>query len=155
NAALTVLANPGLPNLAEIERAPDGTLYGFTTSAVPTPTLYRFNSTTYAPTAIGPLNFGFIFEGGLAFRPGGVAYGTNGGGANAAQLFAINLSTGAATLVGVISGDGHDINGLAYRSDGMLVALDRVTNSLLVINPTTAASSVLASISATVGGVGG
>jgi hypothetical protein len=37
----------------------------------------------------------------------------------------------------------------------MLVGLDRVTNSLLVIDPTTAASSVLAPISSTVGAVGG
>jgi hypothetical protein len=155
NAALTVIANPGITNLAEIERAPDGTLYGFTDSAVPTPTLYRFNSTTFAPTAIGPLNIGFVFEGGLAFSPGGVAYGTNQGDAGTPKLFTLNLTTGAATLVGTISGGSHDINGLAYRSDGKLIGLDRVTNSLLVIDPTTAASSVLAPISATVGSVGG
>jgi hypothetical protein len=153
NAALTVLANPGITNLAEIERAPDGVLYGFTTGGGAT--LYRFDSATYAPTAIGPLNLGFAFEGGLAFSPGGIAYATNGGDAGAAQLFTINLNTGAATEVGVISGGGHDINGLAYRSDGMLIGLDRVTNSLLLINPTTAASTAFAPIGVTVGAVGG
>ena len=35
NAALTPLANPGITNLAEIERANNGTLYGFTTSGAP------------------------------------------------------------------------------------------------------------------------
>jgi hypothetical protein len=154
DASLSVLANPGIANLAEIERAPDGTLYGFTDSAT-TPTLYKFDSTTFAPTAIGPLNNGFVFEGGLAFSPGGVAYATNEGSSGAAELFTINLATGAATVIAVISGGSHDINGLAYRSDGMLIGLDRVTNSLLLIDPTSAASSTLAPVSATIGAIGG
>ena len=39
NAALTVIGNTGVPHLAEIEFAPDGKLYGFTTG--PSATLYR------------------------------------------------------------------------------------------------------------------
>src|SRR5262249_20231237 len=85
-----------------------------------------------------------VFEGGLAFTPGGIAYGTNGGTISAAQLFTINLTTGAATVIGTISGGAHDINGLVYRADGNLIGLDAVTNSLLVINPTTANATILA-----------
>ena len=65
----------------------------------------------------------------LAFAPNGTAYGTNGDSAAIPQLFTINLTTGAATVIGTLSGGDHDINGLAYRSDGMLIGLDRVTNS--------------------------
>jgi hypothetical protein len=70
-------------------------------------------------------------------------------------LFKINLDTAATTMVGIISGGGHDINGLAWRSDNMLVGLDRVTDSLLAINPSTAVSSVIATVSAPIGGTGG
>jgi len=44
---------------------------------------------------------------------------------------------------------------LGWRSDGKLVGLDRVSNSLLTIDPATAVSSVLAPLAPTVGGVGG
>jgi hypothetical protein len=155
NASSTLIGNTGVTNWADIQFAPNGTLYGFTTSAG-TPSLYTINPTTASTTLVGPLNAGFVFEGGLAFSPGGIAYATNLGSSSAAQLFTINLNTGAATAVGTISGGSHDINGLAYRvADGKLIGLDRVTNSLLVIDPTTAAASTLAAVSATVGAVGG
>ncbi len=152
NASLTLIGNTGVTSFAEIEFAPNGTLYGFTPSGQAM--LYTINPTTAGVSAIGPLGIGFVFEGGLAFAPNGTAYGMNSGDAGSPGLFTINLSTGAATLVGTVPGS-HDINGLAWRSDGMLVGLDRVTNSLLAINPTTAAFSVIASVGATVGGVGG
>lgn len=155
NAALSVLANTGITGLGDLQRSPDGTLYGFTYSLVATPTLYRFDSTTYAATAIGPLGLPFVFEGALAFTSGGIAYGANAGNSGTPTLFTINLATGAATLGPVISGAPHDINGMAFRSDGNLVALDDNTNSLLVINPTTGAATTLASIGAAVGPVGG
>jgi PEP-CTERM motif len=153
NAALSPIGNTGVTGAADLQFAPNGTLYMFTTGG--SPTLYTVNPTTALATAVGPLNLSFVFEGGLAFSPGGTAYGTNGGSSNTAQLFSINLNTGQATVIGTISGGSHDIDGLAYRSDGKLIGLDRVTNSLLVIDPTTAASSVLAAIGPTVGGLGG
>lgn len=58
-------------------------------------------------------------------------------------------------MLGLIGSGQHDINGLAWRSDGQLVALDRVQNALLLIDPTTRATSVLASLGPTVGAVGG
>src|SRR4029078_944010 len=82
-------------------------------------------------------------------------YATNMNFNDGPALFKINLDTAATTTVGIISGGGHDINGLAWRSDNMLVGLDRVTDSLLAINPSTAASSVIAAVSAPIGGVGG
>jgi hypothetical protein len=103
---------------------------------------------------VEPLGVGFVFEGVLAFAPNGTAYGSNAGSAGAPQLFTINLTTGAATIIGTLAGS-HDINGMTWRSDGKLVALDRVSNSLLVIDPTTLAISTLAALGSAVGAVGG
>jgi hypothetical protein len=151
NASLTPVGFAGA-SFAEIQFAPNGILYGFT--AVPTPSLYTINPTTAAVSLIGPLGSS-DFEGGLAFAPNGSAFGTNGDNASNPQLFSLNLSTGTATVIATISGGAHDINGLAYRGDGKLVGLDRVSNSLLVIDPTTGISSLLAAVPSTVGGVGG
>lgn len=120
-----------------------------------TPTLYTINPTTAAVAAIGPLGLPFVFEGGLTFAPDGTAYATNGDSAGNPQLLRINLTTGAATVIATISGGNHDIDGLAFRSDGLLIGLDRETNALLLIDPVTAASSFLAAVPTTIGGVGG
>jgi hypothetical protein len=152
NAALTLIGSNGR-NFGEIEFSPSGTLYGFTTGSAST--LYTINPSTAAATPIGPLGLSFVFEGGLAFSPGGIAYGTNGGALGADQLFTINLATGSATVVGTLSGGDRDINGLAYRSDGQLIGLDRITNALVVIDPATAAVTLLAAVPSTVGGAGG
>jgi hypothetical protein len=153
NAALTLVGNTAVPGVAEIQFAPNGGLYAFTSGGAPD--LYQINPNTATATLIGPLNIGFVFEGGLAFAPDGTAYGVNQNAANVANLFTINLNTGQATIVGTISGGAHDINGLGWRSDGLLVGLDRVSNSLLTINPVTASSSVLVPLTPAVGAVGG
>jgi hypothetical protein len=151
NASLTPVGFAG-SSFAEIQFAPNGSLYGLT--AAPTPSLYTINPTTAAVSLIGPLGLS-DFEGGLAFAPNGSAFGTNGDNASNPQLFSLNLSTGTATVIATISGGVHDINGLAYRGDGKLIGLDRVSNSLLVIDPTTGISSLLAAVPSTVGGLGG
>jgi len=155
NGSLSAIGNTGITGAwADITYAPGGTLYGFTDSAATTPTLYTINPTTAATTPVGPLNIGFVFEGGLAITPGGVAYGMNTGANSSAGLFNINLSTGVATAIGTVTG-ATDINGLVYRSDGMLIGLDDNTNSLLVINPVTLTSAFLAAVPTSVGAVGG
>jgi hypothetical protein len=152
NAALTLIGNTAVTFWGDIQFAPNGTLYGFTVGVGPL--LYRINPTTAASTPVGSTGLALVFEGGLAFSPGGTAYGANSGGPDNDQLFTINLTTGAATLLGTLSGS-HDLNGLAYRSDGKLVGLDRVINSLLLIDPATLAVSTLAPLGPTVGAVGG
>ena len=120
------------------------------------PVLYRIHPGTAQATLIGSLGVDYVFEGGLAFSPTGQAYGTNllvSG--TSAGLFGLDLTTGRATAVGRIGNGLYDVNGLTWRSDGMLVGLDRMTNALLQINPTTAVSSVIAGISPAVGAVGG
>ena len=153
NAALTLIGNTGIATPADLQFAPDGSLYTFNvgTNSV----LFRIEPNTAHATAIGPLGLSLVFEGGLAFTPDGVAYGCNGGTAAAAQLFKLNLATGHATIIGTVSGGSHDIDGLVWRSDGMLVGLDRVSNALLAINPQTAASSTIVVLSPIVGAVGG
>lgn len=153
SAGLTAVGPTGVTNMAALEFAADGTLYGFNVGIGPT--LYRIDPTTATATAIGPLNINLVFEGSLAFAPDGTAYATNKDNATIPTLFRIDLSTGAGTPIGVITGGDHDINGLAWRPDGRLVGLDRVTNSLLAIDPTSASSSVIAPLPPTVGGVGG
>jgi hypothetical protein len=161
DASLSLIGNTGLSvpaayqAPADLQFAPDGTLYCFTTTVATNAVLYRVDPNTALASSIGFLGLGIVFEGGLAFSPGGTAYGVNGGTVSNPQLFTLNLQNGHATIVGTISGGNHDINGLAWRSDGMLVGLDRVSNSLLAINPQTAASSTIAVLGPTVGGVGG
>src|SRR5450755_3081180 len=101
DATLSPIGNTGIAGLGEIEFAPNGTLYGFTTGG--SAALYRIDPTTAAATLVGSLGLGFVFEGGLAFSPSGTAYGTNGGTATNPQLFTLNLATGAASIVGTIS----------------------------------------------------
>ncbi len=143
--------------MADIQFAPDGTLYGFSTSASASPTLYTINPQTATATPVGPLGSLFVFEGGLAFAPDGTAYGVNGNNATAGQLFTLNLQTGAATVIATYSGTNpaYDINGLVYRSDGMLVGLEDFSNSLIVLNPVTGAITTLAALPFVVGPVGG
>jgi hypothetical protein len=155
NASLTLIGNTGMPMPADLQFAPDGTLYSFTVGT--NSTLYRIDPSTAHATSIGLLSLGTnVFEGGLAFSPDGTAYGCNIGTAAAAKLFKLNLITGQATIIGTIPGTSRDIDGLAWRSDGILVGLDRVSNALLAINPQTAAVlSNIVVLSPVVGAVGG
>jgi hypothetical protein len=147
----TLIGNTGVPFLGALDRALDGNYYGTTVVA---DELFRFNPTTFVGTRIAALSRD-IFEGGLAQSPGGTVYATNGGSATAAQLLTIDLSNGQMSLVGTISGGSRDINGIVWRADGKLVGMDRVSNSLLVIDPLTANASVLARLTPTVGALGG
>ncbi len=164
DASLTPLGSTGLTGFGSLELSPDGTLYGFTTglgSDPNPPTLYDIDLGTFVPTTIGPLNQGSIFDGSLVFASTGTVYATNGGYVLAPTLLTIDMLTGEATVVGTISVNGdkrHDVNAMAWRSDGMLVGLDRVTNSLLAINPNDATATVIAPLAfpnGVVGGVGG
>ncbi len=153
DASLALVGNTYVSGFGSLEFAPDGRLFGITTGD--SPLLYQINPNTAAATPVGPLNIGFVFEGGLAFSPNGTAYAVNQDGASSPRLFEVNLATGQATVIGVISGGSHDINGLGWRSDGRLVGLDRVSNSLLTIDPATAISSPIGHLTPVVGGVGG
>ena len=157
DASMTLIGNTGLTNPGSLEyRQSDGTLFAFTVfmgSGVGT--LYTINPSTAAATPVGQLGLS-VFEGGLAIAPDGTAYGTSQGTETTCALFSVNLSTGAATSIGTIGTGAHDINGLTYRSDGKLVGLDRVTNSLLEIDPTTPANiTTIAVLTPGVGSAGG
>jgi hypothetical protein len=151
-AQVTAVGSPGHSIWGALEFGPDGTLYAFTLGSEAT--LYRINPTNAAATPVGLLG-AFTGEGSLAFAPDGTCYGVQQGDENSPRLFRINVNTGVTTQIGIISGGRHDINGLTFRADGVLVGLDRVTNALLRIDPQTAAASVIASVSGTVGAAGG
>lgn len=153
DASSAYLSSTGIAGLGSLEYSNDGKLYGFTTGS--SSTLYEIDAATGNAKSIGSLGGTFVYEGGLAIDSNGMAYGTNRGNETIPTLFSIDLQTGLATNIGIMSGGFHDINGLTLRNDGMLVGLDRVTNSLLEINPFTAASSIITTLSPTVGAVGG
>ncbi|MFH1747313.1 MAG: PEP-CTERM sorting domain-containing protein [Planctomycetota bacterium] len=167
DGSMTYIGDTGLggnygPASLEYNVFDSGQLYAFTTGSyndpygVPDAKLYSIDPSTAATTEIGPLGLPtFVSEGGLAFSPAGVAYGVNTGSwAGGAELFTINLGTGAATSVGNM-GPGVDVNGLAWRSDGMLVGIERPTNSLVQIDPSTAVMTVIATLEPAVGASGG
>jgi streptogramin lyase len=141
----------GITSAASLELAPDGKLV---CTRAGTGELFRIDPATGKTTLAGRIAHE-TFEGGIAFAPEGTMYVSNGGNSGAAELLTVNLATAAWHVVGVLDGGAHDINGLAWRSDGMLVGLDRVTNALLVIDPRTAHTKLLAPVGAKVGGLGG
>ena len=149
-AAKTLIGNTGILGWLDIQFAPNGTLYGLAPGG--TAFLYTINPTTAAATLVGDLGI-LVLEGALAFAPDGTAFGMNSGNATNAGLFTIDLATGAATILGGIGA--ADINGFTYVSPGALISLDRISNSLLSIDPTTLLLSPFAAVAATVGGVGG
>jgi len=163
DATLSLIGSTGLPaRLTNLEFF-DGSLYGFTSNTV-VPTdparLYRINlndghTAIDSITTVGELGLTTVFEGGLAIAPDGRAYGVNENSPTVPGLFSIDLSTGAATRIGTISGGSHDIGGLSWRSDGMLIGLDRSSKSLLVIDPSNAAATVLAPVVPAIGLIGG
>ncbi|MCB9913540.1 MAG: hypothetical protein H6828_00155 [Planctomycetes bacterium] len=136
-----------------LEMAPDGFLYAITTGSASR--LFRIDPGSWTATDVGPTAPNFVFEGGLAVSSTGDAWLSNAGSASTPEIFTVDLATGGGAFVGIVSGGSHDLNGLACRSDGMLIGLDRVTNSLLVIDPVTAAATTLTSLSGTVGANGG
>lgn len=157
DASVTLVSQLGANGFGGLEMGPDGFLYGFSTGEAPNPTLFKINATSYEKTAIGPIGLDFIYEGSLAFSSDGTAYAVNNDGLsdNQPQLFTIDINTGQGTSVGIISGGSHDINGMVWRSDGMLVGIDRVTNSLLAIDPVDATSTLIAELDPVLGIVGG
>jgi len=154
NAASTRVATTGVPGLGSLELTPDGLLYGFTTDVGAT--LYCIDPDDFSTTAIGQLAPAlFFFEGSIVFAPSGAVYGTNLGEDLNAQLFSIDILTGQAMAIGTMGSGEHDINGMAWREDGMLVGLDRVTNTLWTIDPSDATMTFIATVDPLVGGVGG
>ena len=129
-----------------------GNLYGI--SLGDTAQLYRIDPTTGAATAVGPLGIGFIFEGGLGFDPMGQLFGVNQGDSSNATMFRVDTITGAATIIGPMPGENRDIDGIAVEGN-TFYAIDRVSNSLGLINTTTGAYTTIGNTGATVGDTGG
>jgi hypothetical protein len=151
--AATVVGNTGVTNWADLAWGLNGVLYGFTTGT--TGRLYSINPATAAVTDIGALGGDFVFEGALAIASDGTAFATNMGTTAAPRLFRIDLTTGAATMVANLNGGSRDLNGMVFRSDGVLVGLDRFSNSLVTIDTATGTVGTLASLGFSAGGVGG
>lgn len=163
DASLTVVDNNfSLPGLASLEYY-NGAHYGYTTQTIGQPPtdgrLYRLDvaGNVVTATQIGSgLNLSSLYEGGLAFSPNGTAWAANQGGAISTGLFTIDMATGLAQFQGNVGGGVHDFNGLAWYN-GNLIALDRVSNRLIEINPANLANPVVKRTftSITVGSVGG
>jgi len=153
DASMSLIGSTMLTNVADIQFGPDGNLYAITTGN--SAALYTINPDDARASFVGNLGIGFVAEGGLTFAPDGTAYGVEYVGPG---LFSIDLATGQATKMGWVDNNNtlaHDLNGLGWRSDGQLVALDNFSNSLLAIDPTTRASTVISAIIPRAGTVGG
>ena len=169
---LELVADTGIPDLAGLEYA-NGHLFAFTAGF--DPLLYEF---ALDGTVVGfaALDANLAGEGALTLGPGGMAYGINASpfsyapklfsfafpGANpaATPLSTIPVDTVDVDAAGV--GGALDINGLAWldghgATGGTLLALDRVTNALIGIDPETGDTWTVKDIPSTnvVGGVGG
>lgn len=107
-----------------------GTLWGVSSTA--SSNLYRLDPSNAATFAVGPLNTGFVFEGGLAFDPtSGTAYAVNQNTSASPNLMTVNMATGQATALGRIGASGeHDFGGLVFDAAGALYGIDRVSNAL-------------------------
>ena len=157
DASLQHVASTGLINVGALEYYPeDDVFYAITMGA--TGVLYRLDAQDgwedLIVEEVGSLGY-FCFEGALAIDDEGTAYVLNVG-SGTPHLVTVNLETGAASIVARMEAR-HDINGLSWRADGMLVGLDSTTNSLRVINPTTAVSTRIKDVDAepAVGSFGG
>lgn len=156
DASLTLIGGTGLSDLGALEFNPhDGQLYGLTMGEHAA--LYRISLSAdldevLSADLVGELGL-YAFEGGLAFGSDGTAYAFNGGVTQPA-LLTLDLDTGEATAVGLLDGR-RDIAGLGWRTDGLLVGLDTTSNTLLTIDPVTAATAHLENVSPTIGSVGG
>ncbi len=158
DASLTLIGYTGVDNLGALEMSPDGILYGITTDAQ----LYSIDPTTALATKVLDLDTGRLtgYEGSLAFGSDGTAYATNFGPVTYPRLLSLDLTTGAGTQIGFfdnMSSVRRDVNGLGWRDDGVLVGLDRYTNSLVEIDPTTGviSSTITTYTEPVFGGIGG
>lgn len=106
--------------------------------------------------AVGNLNAGFTFEGGLAAGPGGELYaGTRLSGTGRA-VFQIDPQTGRMGRSITLSRPEIDLNGLQFRDDGVLVAIDAAAGDLVAIDTETGEVRSIASLlTPAAGAVGG
>jgi len=154
DVSLSFIGNTGITKLGCLEFAQDGFLYAFDVEQEEFSSLYRIDPESAQNTNIAILSE-FVYEGGLAIASDGTVYGVNAGRNENPLLFKLDLLTGLVTVITNISGGKHDINGLAWRSDEMLVGLDRVSNSIVAINPTNGVTSTITNLDIDVGAVGG
>lgn len=141
--AYTTLGSTGLDPPDSLERAPDGQLYAVSRDA-PT-SLFAIDEDDFSIAAVASGNVLTGGVGGLAFAFDDLAFGTTRSILSPARLFQIDLSAGTLTAIGLI-GEDEDIFALTLRDDGMLLGVARQSGSLLEIDPTTAATTVVSNL---------
>jgi hypothetical protein len=137
-------------NFGGLEFSPTGRLYAV--SGGSPGFQYELHPTTGAILDFKELTNAFFGEGCLVFDPNGTALVFQGGG-NPARFFRVNVETGS-VLSQQFFGN-YEINGALWRSDGMMVGLDGLSNSLVTINPSTGATATLAPTPSPAGFLGG
>ncbi|MEO0652074.1 MAG: hypothetical protein AAFZ65_15480 [Planctomycetota bacterium] len=150
-----LIGSTGIVAPTGLDVGPDGRVYSI--SAGDPALLFRIDIATGKPTVVGNLfsTPNFVFEGGLAIAPDGRAWGVNLGSANDPALFEVDLESGKAMAVATISGPPRDLNGLAWRPDDKLVAMDRISNELLAIDPKSGALETIAPLQVDLSETGG
>jgi hypothetical protein len=122
-----------------------GAFYGCTYIGLGQSNLVQVNTSTGAPTVIGPIT-------GISQYPTSMAYNsvnstwyygeTNG---TTSRLYTLNVSTGAATFVGQITNVAGLI-ALAIDCSGQAFAVDMVSDNLYSVNLTTGAGTMIGSM---------
>ena len=155
DASHTLIGSLSFSSIAGIAfNASDELLYGF--GGFNPGFLVSIDPTTGNDNVIANLPFQ-VAEGGVTFSPDGslIGVGRSTGQPFRPGLFSVDLESGDVTNLGVVSGGDRDINGIAWRDDGKLVGLDRISNSLLEIDPVTGQSFTISFLGTTLGGVSG
>jgi hypothetical protein len=122
--------------LTDIAFSPTGVLYGINFTE-----LYSINTSTGAPTAIGPLDIASDDANALVFSSSGTLYTATVTG----SLYTVNTGTGAATDVGSL-GSGYGSGGdLAFVGGNLYLAVTSSTGTddLVTVNTSTGAATLV------------
>jgi hypothetical protein len=106
--------------------------------------------------AVGTLNAGFTFEGGLAVGSGGRTFGGSRLSGSGRAIFQIDSSSGGMSQSITLSRETVDLNGLQFRDDGVLMAIDALGGDLVSVDIETGEVATIAQlITPRAGAVGG
>ncbi len=139
--AMTLVGDSGLdPASRALSMHPDGTLYGARNGS-----LYTYNTVTGVASVVGPFDCCGIVQD-MTFDGDGNLWLLS---SNPSRLFSVNVGTGAATEVGPLNRG--LMTGLAVDCDGTMFGTDGATDTLVTIDPTTAAATTVGTFGFDVG----
>lgn len=131
----------GIPVLA---RAPDGTLYGVSSSQLVS-RVYQFDEQTGAATSVLPLTFAPVTPVAAAIDPtdGSLWFSNTYGFVPWPTVERVDLGTGTHTPFGNIAPTGEQYNGFAFTPNGQLYSLNLTQNALWKVDKNAPSNSTI------------